>query len=857
MIYKRFARGEGSNIYDHVIYPENFNLEEVIKRAGPSKPYYLSLFNYNKEHHDRFTKALKTACKRYEIEYDELDLLNIRSKINLAITKEKRRPGKEREEAESLSKELSFAGLDGLKTNRLVFDFDSHDNKDIAKDDTIELINRLVKHNIEEDAIQVCFSGNKGFSVEVSLKEEVSKDEFINIVDNLAGDLKTFDGRIRDYQRVFRVPLTRHGVTGLYKTPLYIADLKEMTIAQIQGVAKVVDDQSKEITSIWKPSDLQDLLKYKDIPKKVDDLPDLSESCPGLYEGLDLDKKPNWLTPEKYALQEGFFGFEQGERNDGFMILGATYRNQGFNKEIALRMLQGVADLQSKRSGRERFSDKEIEANVINMVYSPTWRGGMYTIKHNQLLQRTAERFGFKPTEEAVDPNFENIDKMVDDFFNYAKSFSQNVIKTGITSFDNSVLLTTGQMISLVGSPGSGKCLKKGTPVYMFDKSVKNVEDIKIGDLLMGPDFKSRKVLALGNGFDQLYSITPHDDGLFWSCNSCHLLYLYNKNTGKNETMEARDYYNLNNKNNYLMLRAEDEIVYETFEFTIGLDVYGEYFGFEIDGDKLFLLGDFTVTHNTSWANAFVENVSQGGGKVLYFSMDMSKQLLIARIMQRHCGIDYREILDKIERNIPTHEIQVARDKVRDIYKNVRIDARSGLSIEEIQMTVENYQRMFDGGLKLVVIDYLEKISGVHSENSVSSTANIVAKLGNIAKDKNVALLLLVQPQKSAGNVWDELTMRSIKGTSVIEQDSRIIMGLSRPGSRLQDRVKGKDIYAFVDILKQNMGETGRHSFKWDGKAGQLIEMTDEDARQLDELLNEIEIRESTKMSKGFGRKTN
>src|SRR5690606_17194333 len=25
----------------------------------------------------------------------------------------------------------------------------------------------------------------------------------------------------------------------------------------------------------------------------------------------------------------------------------------------------------------------------------------------------------------------------------------------------------------------------------------------------------------------------------------------------------------------------------------------GEYFGFEIDGDRLFMLGDFTVTHNT------------------------------------------------------------------------------------------------------------------------------------------------------------------------------------------------------------------------------------------------------------------
>ena len=34
------------------------------------------------------------------------------------------------------------------------------------------------------------------------------------------------------------------------------------------------------------------------------------------------------------------------------------------------------------------------------------------------------------------------------------------------------------------------------------------------------------------------------------------------------------------------------------------LDV-GDYYGFELDGDKLFLLGDFTVTHNTETTKLF------------------------------------------------------------------------------------------------------------------------------------------------------------------------------------------------------------------------------------------------------------
>jgi superfamily II DNA or RNA helicase len=41
----------------------------------------------------------------------------------------------------------------------------------------------------------------------------------------------------------------------------------------------------------------------------------------------------------------------------------------------------------------------------------------------------------------------------------------------------------------------------------------------------------------------------------------------------------------------------------------------GEYFGFEIDGDRLFLLGDFTVTHNTVLASALMEMVREKGNR--------------------------------------------------------------------------------------------------------------------------------------------------------------------------------------------------------------------------------------------------
>lgn len=56
---------------------------------------------------------------------------------------------------------------------------------------------------------------------------------------------------------------------------------------------------------------------------------------------------------------------------------------------------------------------------------------------------------------------------------------------------------------------GAGKCLGKDTPVLMFDGTIKHVQDVKTGDLLMGVDSTPRKVLSTCTGREQLYKVVP------------------------------------------------------------------------------------------------------------------------------------------------------------------------------------------------------------------------------------------------------------------------------------------------------------------------------------------------------------
>lgn len=72
---------------------------------------------------------------------------------------------------------------------------------------------------------------------------------------------------------------------------------------------------------------------------------------------------------------------------------------------------------------------------------------------------------------------------------------------------------------------GHGKCHAKDTPILMYDGSIKKVQDIEVGDLLMGDDSTPRTVLSLGRGRDTMYAVVP-EQGETYTFNSEHILSL-------------------------------------------------------------------------------------------------------------------------------------------------------------------------------------------------------------------------------------------------------------------------------------------------------------------------------------------
>ena len=79
--------------------------------------------------------------------------------------------------------------------------------------------------------------------------------------------------------------------------------------------------------------------------------------------------------------------------------------------------------------------------------------------------------------------------------------------------------------VLLAGPYGTGKCHAKGTPILLHDGTIKNVEDIEPGNLLMGPDSKGRLVESIATGREVMYQVTP-TKGTPYVVNASHILSL-------------------------------------------------------------------------------------------------------------------------------------------------------------------------------------------------------------------------------------------------------------------------------------------------------------------------------------------
>ncbi len=176
----------------------------------------------------------------------------------------------------------------------------------------------------------------------------------------------------------------------------------------------------------------------------------------------------------------------------------------------------------------------------------------------------------------------------------------------------------------------------------------------------------------------------------------------------------------------------------------IEYDKVDNYYGFEIDGNHLFLLEDMTVTHNTSLTLALAKNAAMDFGKgVAFFSLEMSNVQLVNRLISLEAEISGSKLRSGQLEDFEWQQLQGVIEKMSEV--PIFIDDTPGINIFELRAKCRRLKMQHD--IQMIIIDYLQLMTGggENKGNREQEISSISRGLKGLAKELNVPVIALSQ----------------------------------------------------------------------------------------------------------------
>jgi hypothetical protein len=242
----------------------------------------------------------------------------------------------------------------------------------------------------------------------------------------------------------------------------------------------------------------------------------------------------------------------------------------------------------------------------------------------------------------------------------------------------------------------------------------------------------------------------------------------------------------------------------------------------------------------TSIGLEILNNTSKAGVRSVVASLDMARNRIFEKIMYRLTGLSRTELYSVFKED----QEEPLMNKLREEFGNVNFFKRSCPTVQDIKEYVLKCNEQ-GPKVKLVVIDYFERITSDFSDDTAASK-KIAGELQDLVDELDVCLITLVQPNKNAisgGPDQPIYDYTKIKGSSFVYQAFRIIISCWRPFYNPKDF--SDDRFMQMAVLKNDLGELNELSFKWEGKQGFIKELEYEDQEELNQLLKTKEMKNS------------
>ncbi len=224
---------------------------------------------------------------------------------------------------------------------------------------------------------------------------------------------------------------------------------------------------------------------------------------------------------------------------------------------------------------------------------------------------------------------------------------------------------------------------------------------------------------------------------------------------------------------------------------------------------------------------AFCLNVAQYASMnkkltVAVFSLEMAKEQLVMRMLCSEARIDAHRLRSGFLGQTDWPKLSTAAGRLADA--SIYIDDTPALS--SMEMRAKTRRLKADKGLDLVIVDYLQLMSGrSRSDNREQEISEISRSLKALAKELAVPVVALSQLNRGVESRMDKRPiLADLRESGAIEQDADVIIFIYR--DEIYNKESMEKGTAEIIIGKQRNGPVGTRKLTWLDKYTRFEDLT-------------------------------
>lgn len=220
----------------------------------------------------------------------------------------------------------------------------------------------------------------------------------------------------------------------------------------------------------------------------------------------------------------------------------------------------------------------------------------------------------------------------------------------------------------------------------------------------------------------------------------------------------------------------------------------------------------------TTFALDLARNAAlQAGASVGIFSLEMSDQQLVDRMLAAESGVDSWKL--RTGRLSTDQEYEALQNAMQKLHKApIHIIDEAAMNIVKMRSAARRLKNEY--GLDLLIVDYLQLMSPTMSKGSdsmVQQVTEISRSLKILAKELDVPVIALSQLSRAVEQRGGKPRLSDLRDSGSIEQDADVVMFIHREDKMNKDKEPERPNIAEILVEKHRNGAVGAAELYFDG----------------------------------------